>query len=228
MAYRRYKRESYGENYKRLRRKFKKYSAGGSTMARYGGYALKAWNLAKMLKGLINTESKYGDSGIQTLTPTNAGGVSYLSGLAQGLTNITRVGNSILAKSILLNIQCVINASATNTVVRLVLFVDHDNQGATPAVTDLIQSADARAFINRVNGKRFSVLKDWQYVLNTSTGAQQNDKVFLRLAHHIKYSGTDAAIGSQLQGAMFLMVISDQATNTPTVIYNSRLRYIDN
>nr|UOF80765.1 capsid protein [Cressdnaviricota sp.] len=221
-----YSRRSGYRGKRRYSNRVSKYPSGG--IGKYVPLAMKAYRMAKMLVGLVNTESKFADLGVTTLNPSNTGGLTYLSGVAQGTTNITRVGNSLLAKSVLINIQCVINASATNTVVRLVLFVDHDNQGADPAVTTVLQSADSRAFINRLQGKRFSVLKDWQYVLNTSTNAQVNDKVYLKLHHHIKYGGTDATVASALQGNVFLLSISDQAVNTPTVIVNSRLRYIDN
>lgn len=204
-------------------------------VAKYAGAAHTAWSLGKKaiqgvqyLRGLINVEYKYADAGITTDTPTNAGNITYLSGIAQGDGNVNRDGTSVLMKSLYMRWQINMHASAVNTVLRMIIFVDTENRGALPAVTDILQTADARAFMVRENGTRFNILHDKLYIFNINTNAVTIGKLYKKLFFHSKYTGSSAAVTAQLENGVFILLISDQATNTPTVVFNTRMRFIDN
>lgn len=211
--------------YQRKKKGFSHYAKKG---LKYAGYGIRAYKMAKQIKGLLNVEHKFIDTGVVTDTPINTGQVDYLSGLAQGTTNTTRVGVSIKVTSLYMRLQCVMNSGATTTMLRLIVVKDKENRGSAPAVTDILQSADVRSFISRDTAMRYKILVDKYVTLYTSYPQKVFD-IYKKLNHHIKYTGAGGAVANQLEEGLFFLLISDQAMATqPTVLYNSRIRFVDN
>lgn len=187
----------------------------------------------KFLKSVINVEKKYIELQTTSVAPTSSGIVTYLSGLAQGDDQQTRDGISIKAKYINLRMSALVNASATATIARIILFVDNDNQGALPAVGDLLDQANVNSQLNQFNGRRFTVLYDRQLQLNqvdmkTWLPDPDGKGVYRKLNMHIKYRGSAAAITSAGENAVFLLTISNEISNVPSISFSSRIRFIDN
>jgi len=151
--------------------------------------------------------------------------------IAQGDDYDERNGRSIRLKSLEWFGNLTMNASATNSQYRLIIFVDHANQGVAPAVTDLLVSD---AFASMRNGapdnmKRYTILSDELYLLDSdSHGATLVVKGFRKLETHMKFSGTGAAVASQGENSIWAYAVSNEATNTVAQNVNFRLRYIDN
>ncbi len=183
------------------------------------------------IRQLINIETKI----LETTQSSNAfdtsGTIYPVSQIVQGLDYLNRVGDSIKLQSITFNYRIFKNTTATSSVVRILLVRDLDCQGATPSVGDVLQSVGtATAPLTPhdwLNRKRFTVLYDRLATVN-STGDSSFTGVF-NTAHegHILYLGTAANAASQGKGSMFVVCVSDETTNTPTIAFYSRLEFTD-
>jgi hypothetical protein len=216
----------------------KRRARGDSTQKAVAKFAGDAYSVgARALSGLnalrklINIETKYFDYTASSAQNSTVG-VYYLTGITQGLTNVTRVGNSLRLQHYAFDIMGVNNASATlATFVRVILFRDNENAGAAPAATDLLVNATAPQSIispyNWLNLNRFGILYDnvFQMDATNNLGFQAH----FNIAHngHIKFRGTDATASSAGEGSIWMFLWSNQATNTPTVTLYSRIAFTD-
>lgn len=180
------------------------------------------------VKGLLNVEYKFIDSLVQSSTVSSVATVAYLSGTAEGDTNAQRDGNSILCKSIYVYLSFTKHATPTTTMIRAILLIDHNNQGAAPATLDILDENNVNAMLNKTNGERFTILRDERYALDVAQDNIIVDKWYLKPECHIKYGGTSGAVGDARDQAIFLYLLSDQPSNAPGYAYNSRIRFIDN
>lgn len=187
--------------------------------------AKQAWKAAKYVKSLVNVEYKYFDVLNTSLSPSTTGAIYPLTQIADGDTYNTRDGNSIKAVSIFQRMSYQLNSSSDATFLRYILFMDNENQGSTPALTDVLESLGYLSPLNHVNGTRFTVIRDKVLVLDKTFNAKQM-KVFVKCNNHIKWSGTNAT--DMKEGHIFMLLLSDEATNFPIVNVLSRLRFIDN
>lgn len=101
-------------------------------------YLLKSVNF---MKNQINSEYKYIDTVTTLSSVVNTGTVTYLSGIAQGVTDITRVGNKILIKDILVRLQLEINSTPANATTRIIFFASRQVNGVLPTIAEVLQSA---------------------------------------------------------------------------------------
>ncbi len=111
-----------------------------------------------------------------TVTPT-------VNIIPQDVTEKTRVGRKCTIKSIgwryrisLPEIDAVATPQLAD-VVRVIMYLDKQANGATAAVTDLLESANFQSFNNLANKSRFRVLHDAMYDLNYLTLASDNAAV---------------------------------------------------
>lgn len=202
-----------------------------------GAYFGDAWSLAKRtasglneIRKLINIEEKQLEFSQASVAFDTNGTVFPVSQIVQGLNYTERVGDSLKIQRIEFNYRVFKNASATNSVVRILLVRDLDCQGATPAVADIIaNTASGLAplspykFLNR---KRFSILYDNMSVVSTSDLAFV-DRMAMAHEGHILYLGTAANAASQGKGSLFVVAVSDEATNTPTIQFTNRITFTD-
>ncbi len=189
--------------------------------------ATAALALAKMLKSLINVERKYNINANSVLAVNT--GVSYLlNGTAQGDDDTDRNGRSVKATSVFTRLSVAKNALATNTAVRLIVYWDRQANGAAPATTDVLETASYLSALNKDYGKRFSVVWDTTCSVNTAGTTFKLIKRYAKLNRHVEYIGTTSGIGSIGANALYIMLISNEATNTPTVAFNNTFRFIDN
>lgn len=216
------------------RRRVARRSGWPGRIARGAGYALAAYRMAKHIKGLINVEKKFYDvtaTGTQSSTAT----VVNLSNIAEGNDYNQRDGNSILLQSIQGRFILQMNAAATQTLFRCIIFQDMDQRGTDPTVSDILETTSNPGYftsplLHYVN-RRFKIHRDWSFVLDSAKATTKEwrlYKPFFNGKNHIKYQSTAGADGSNWEGALYMMVFSSEATNLPTFTYNVRLRYTDN
>ncbi len=92
--------------------------------------------------------------------------------IAQGVTEITRVGRKCTIRqinwrfNILLPTQT--GASSTTDTVRVMMYIDKQANGAAASGTDILESADYQSFNNLSNKNRFRTLMDRTFTLKTS------------------------------------------------------------
>ncbi len=99
-----------------------------------------------------------------TITPT-------VNIIAQGVTESDRVGRKCVIRSIQwrynLNFISIADMATTSTTVRVIMYVDKQANGATAAVTDLLESDNYQSYNNLSNSGRFLVLHDKFHVLHS-------------------------------------------------------------
>lgn len=189
--------------------------------------ALQAAKGVWYLKGLVNSEVHKVDTSSST-TVSSTGTVIDLSAVANGDSSNTRTGLSIFARYMKLNLHLIVNASATATAVKCMVIVDSQNASDTaPAVTDVLTSASVLSNLNNGQAPRFKVLFSKVYTLDLlGSGSQQFDSIERKFRIHVKYNGS-ATTDIETNG-FYLLMVSNEATNTPTVYYNCRFGFHDN
>lgn len=188
--------------------------------------AKKAYNGVQFVKGLINVEKHFHDTGITT-SPSTSGYVLPLNDIENGDAQGNRTGNSILAKHITVRGSVALGNSATASRIRMVLVQDIQAiDGANPTVTDILQTASVDSFMKMENTDRFFTLMDETYEV-CNTGERIRDIYrYIPLNFHIKFSGTGS--GYWDMNSLFLLVISNEPTNLPYFNVNTRLAFYDN
>ncbi len=183
----------------------------------------------KKLASLINIETKYFSKYTST-NITNSPVISCQSLIPQGVDQGQRVGDSIRIQSI--SFQAVFNcvsASTINNFVRVLIVRDLQNPGADFAATDLLTLSTV-SYISDVvifNKERFVILFDktiyLSYVNKDSTYVSWSKGE----SGHIKYRGSATTSASNAEGALYLVVGGNAASNYPTIESNLSITYTD-
>lgn len=183
------------------------------------------WKELMALKKLINVEKKFIDTGVIAVNPSNTGTNTILTNIAQGADYNQRNGNSIKLSSTYLKLIFANNPTSAATFLRVMMFIDNDNIGSAPAVTDVLEAASVVSPLNHTNGKRFKILSDKTLCASLQGPDIVKYNQYKMLSNHVKYS--NATTGSR-EGQLYILLISDQSVNTPSVSYFVRSRFIDN
>lgn len=196
--------------------------------------AKKALNLAIMTKKLLNVEYKYYDLNGAGVQPSWSGAYVNFNTIGQGTTAITRNGNSIRAKSWMINF--ILEPGATQTTsepIRIMLFQGLNEDTLTPSGSTLLTTTGTSSAIisprNVDNTKDYKVLYDRIIDVGVvADGSQvQKRKLFFKLNHKVLY--TNGSSGFE-NGGLYMLAFSQAAAGTayPTITYYSRFRFIDN
>lgn len=158
----------------------------------------------------------------------------FLSGVAQGLTATTRIGNN--CQLLKVNLRWL----ATQTVAggvpasfRLLVFTDNATNGAVVLSTDVLAAATTTSFSNVFNRGRFQFLSDEYHHLNyyvgTTTG---NTQLFGKYQHTFKkphimqFLSTLSTLGGSQRGGVFAMVVMTSPA-TLVIDYECRVKFVD-
>lgn len=233
-----YRRRGYRRSYRGGGRLLKK-TAGGKAKEIIDGHKA-GWVSSGMkaipylvktvgfLRNMINAEYKYIDT-VTTVSPVaNTGTVTYLSGIAQGVTDITRIGNKILFKDIMWRMQASINDTALTSALRIIVFSARQVNGVLPTVAEVLQTVSQLAPLNRDNTKQYVIIKDYLWSLNFANDSETKIvKGYHVLNYHANYDGATAAIGDAEENHLFMLCISDDATNGPVFTFDCRIKFYD-
>ena len=194
--------------------------------------ASAAWSTGMFLKKMINTEKKFYDTAISQ-AGTQLGTVTSLLDIPQGDTGQTRDGRSLRIRSLQLKGQIVQNVSATQTFARVMLIADlRPNAGEISDATAFLQAGSASnvfALASLDVGGRFVTLMDRTYSLLPKIAGTPDArliKFYHKMDKVVKYAGS--ATDDPENYNLYLVTISSEATNTPTISAEIRLRFIDN
>ncbi len=212
---------------KRYRKRRRRMPQGG------GGYlntASKALAVAYAVKKLINIEYKVIRTGFTT-DPSSTGSVTNLTAIAQGDDIDERDGNKIRVKYIKFSGSVTLNASASDSRVRIVVIRDNNGSTTQPAITDLYTTASGYAnnqmkVSTPQNNSRFTVLYDRLLIMDAGHGLTQQFKWSSSLDHHVFYTGTAAT--DEGKGNLYLFLASNEATNDPVMAATCNVMFIDN
>ncbi len=175
-----------------------------------------------------NAELKFHDLDIDDATVASGGTIveDSCNTISQGVGESNRVGRKCTIKSInwryLVNIPTQAGADGSNSdIVRVVLYLDKQANGAAAGVTDIFESDDFQSFRNLSNTSRFQILMDRTHDINVQALAgdgaanDSGDKFisgtfFKKCNIPIEYSSTTGAITEVRSNNIGVMVFGTQ------------------
>lgn len=184
------------------------------------------------IKGLVNSEKKYTDKSLSIQPIAWTGQVDLLSSIAQGNDDNQRQGNSVLARSLYLQMDARINTVNDSNVLRVLVVVDTENTGTAPTVSDVLQTSMVgtsnviNAPINNDHLPRYNILLDKKLVLSKNGNERICFKRYIKLYKHIKYTGANAT--DTYKNNIYMVMVSDVGIDDPFFSYYSRLGFMDN
>lgn len=184
----------------------------------------------KTLKSKVKPEKKYLDYNVTTpATFDRNGGVYPLSLIAQGLQPYNRIGNEVYGQRIRVNWKASMDPAIPNTMVGVLLVMDTMNQGSNPTVEQVIETAGLASapleFPDEGQRGRFKVLKHGTFSLGDD-GINAITKHW-SASCKTKFHFTSSSNTSTFKNALFLVVLSDQSSNLPSINFCSRFNYLD-
>lgn len=191
--------------------------------------ARAAWRSAKYIRGLVNSEMFHLDQSISLAAQSS---ITHITGLTQGDEFTQRTGRSILLKSINLGGSLQIHPSVSqNTRIMIALVQDKQQVSDTaPLITDIFTTGTSpHTFLNANTLGRFTILWRKHYTLSPATGGGKDAYSFSKFTPmncHIRYNGTTST--DIQKNGVYLVVITSEATNYPTVELTSRISWHDN
>ncbi len=140
---------------------------------RTGGY----YGRFKRGKGYISPpEHKFNDVTLDDAVVSTTGDwASAILQIPEGAGEEQRTGRKIVVKSIDWKLRAQLPATSvpgqTSDLLRMMVVLDKQANGAVPAVNDYLETADFQSFNNLANSFRFKTLWSGTYVLNAQAGA---------------------------------------------------------
>lgn len=224
-----FKSQLAGRPYKQRRFTAGKDRVGGY----YGRYA-----------GAGGGERKFKDVTLDDAVVSSGGTVTdSINKIGQGVTEITRIGRKCTLKEIhwkytvsLPEVDAVADPAAVGTV-RTIMYLDKQCNGATAAVTDILETDDYQSFYNLANQGRFSIIMDKLHTLNYMTMASdgaalvsmgkvtRNYSFDKRCNIPLEFDNTTGAITEIRSNNVGVLILSD--TGTMGFTSNIRIRFSD-
>ncbi len=196
----------------------------------YGQVLDKVVGDVSRLKGLINTEFKTVDTSSATAVSAS-GTVQLLNATIAGDDFDNRDGRVIRCKSIQYAINIIMEpATAVNTTTRVMLVIDKQPNGVLMTVGELLTSGASNLdFRNLDNRKRFIILSDKIVMQSNTANTLDRLELYKQIDMKTIYDDSNAGTIADIESnALFLVMISSEATNTPTLQVETRMRFIDN
>lgn len=224
------------KSFPKRRSYYRRPASSGFSWSSVAKTAQKAWSVAKTAISLLNVEHKVSDTQLGTIAIPNGTPVTVIPNyIAIGDTQTTRDGNEIKLESIQAKFSLFWNvtmpSSQSGQLVRMIIFKDmqYIPGAALATAADLLEyPLEVHSPLNIISGNagnRFVVLKDSLYTLSSQRPIINIDK-FIKISDHFHYVGPNAA--DFASPVYFVMFLSDQGTNVPTVNGLLRCRFLDN
>ncbi len=143
------------------------------------------------------------------ITTATVGLCYYLSGIAQGDVVDQRQGNKVSTREYNCFVRFVVDIASRQ--VRLILFRDMQCQGAVPAVSDVLSTANIAYSYNWNNRARFSILSDRMIHLAgmaNDVEAYRYVKFRVKRRMNLEFITASEAVTGAGKGAIFLLVLS--------------------
>lgn len=187
----------------------------------------------------MDEEPKYIIKGLSGMGTPSAGGVwNLLNGVALGTDYTERIGRLVYMESVEFFFSAEPNtagASPTGDAFRLMLVLDTQANGATPATADLLDGANYGEFLNQNNRNRFLVLDERWVMCEANNYAAGNlttgdptfiiDKYEIPLGFNTYYSGTGSTISNIQTNALWFFCISAYASWKAN--FNAKVKFYD-
>lgn len=194
--------------------------------------------------------SYFGHSG--TLTLRQAGdhkfidtaGAAYANDTTGSLTHVTIVPTGTTVNSrdgtcfnpTSFRVRGLVEAGSTATfnIARNYLVWDYEPKKVLPAITDVLDAANAFNFPKRENQGRFRIIKQWDYQLTGNTVTPATGMEIMDVDSYVKLpkglvarctdADTTGAIGNRIEGALYFITIGNKAAGTTAAITTVNMR----
>jgi hypothetical protein len=181
----------------------------------------------RSIRRLLNTEVKCFQAAGANITPTTTGTIAdFLSGIAQGVTDITRVGDSLKVLRLTMNYQFSMNNTAAATQFCWVAIIRANDEIMTAAQLNTLDG-NAYAYLGDLAWDykdQYRVL--WQKRLEVDPEHQSLiGRVDLKLNDHAQYNAGGNTLNS---GSIFMAIWSNSTTNNPDFGYVFQVEFVDN
>lgn len=177
--------------------------------------------------GPFSQELKFFDLAIASTTIPTTGEITKASvnTIAQGTTQSTRIGRKIVIKKLLWKFVVTLpeagNMTQASDILRIILYVDKQCNGATAAVLDIIDSTSLSAFRALDNSQRFNILMDKTINIFSSAGSGNGTasdsaekhiamRFYKNLSIPVEFSSTTGAITEIRSDNIGVLCISHQ------------------
>lgn len=185
----------------------------------------KLTSLQKQIKSLKQQAPNRVHDITNSATADTVGTFILLNAMGQGDNYNNREGSEVISKYLDIKIQLT-NADASN-ILRVIIFVDKQPNGAACSSTDLLEQPanPILTHMNFNNKQRFHILRDTQIVTDTDD-PYTFMKMFIKYRTKSRYSGTGSAISNITTNAIYAFVVSDSnAATHPSYVLTSRLGF---
>ena len=160
--------------------------------------------------------------------------------IPQGVTESQRIGRKCTIRMINWRFQITKSAatasSATTDIVRVVLYLDKQANGATAAITDILETDDFQSFNQLSNKSRFRTLMDRVYDMNNSSGGGDgttedyggytlNDSFYKKVNIPIEFDATSGLMATIRSNNIGVLILSQ--AGRCTFESKMRLRFSD-
>lgn len=221
---------AYTKRYTKKRYNRSKRSSTPWYRKKYDALALaqKAAQGVYYLKGLVNSEMLHVDTSL--ILGSNQSQIFSLTQIAQNDTDSGRTGNSILLRNIYVRGLIEINPSVSANSRVMIALVQDTQQVAdtTPAVLDVFKTNSPESMLAMPSAGRFKMIYRKTFTLSPASGGRNAIEFtkYWKMRQHIRYNST-ANTDIQKNG-YYLIVITSEVTNFPSVALTSRVGYHDN
>ncbi len=183
----------------------------------------------KLVKYLLNSENKYLDTVASTAVSTTAY-LNLLNPLAEGDTASTRTGDMVKFDLLQFNLTVTINASATASVGRCCIVRDEQPNGGAFGIGSYFSSVNnPLSLTNFQQETRFYTYLDEVICVDSQGPQVLSFRKTINLGFHTNYGlGNAGTIADISKNSLYVLFLSNEATNTPTFSYTVRLLYLDN
>jgi hypothetical protein len=183
-------------------------------------------NVRQVVKSILNARVEHKRAAV--IFSVNSAAAGAITPITQGFVQGDDLGQRTGNVSILERIDYVItsiNILAPSRL-RVILFVDHLNNGSIPAITDVLTAATPNDAFNplTVQSNRFKILQDY-YLLTvgppTTSSKHVNAKHYhLRPNQKVHYNAATNVAGANGKGAVFMIFLDTGANCTYSVGMN--------
>jgi len=183
------------------------------------------------LEALVEPEFKLLDT-YQNAAVSSSGTFVLCNGMQRGDHSYQRDGNAIKCMSIRCRALAQLHSSATKTVVRRIVFLNKSPQGGSPSLGGLIENSTMPGWFAFKNPNCIGdiiILSDDTITLDTYEPIKYFPDYYkkLTLKTHFNDNTDTGTITDILEGAVYVLYVSSEATNTPDIDGMHRLRFLD-
>jgi len=161
---------------------------------------------------------------VSTVT-TNPNFVSRLTQIAQGTDDNERIGEYLTVKKITLRYRANWNTASQNTYLRFVIAAWEDLEQGTPTSDQYFQGGTVLGSAPPIgNEKIWKKFYDVLIPLDFAHRTYVADETFF-MNHKVQFNGVNGV--DARRGGIYLMLLSNEGTNGPSVSWNAKVEYTD-